>query len=254
MMDYDANLKISLVIPVYHVANQVEETASKLTKLLTRMRNQHQIEVIFVDDGSRDNTVERLQTAFADDAQVQVVSHAAPRGTGQTLSTGFSRATGDIIITTDFDQHYNLNTIPQILAHLLVYEVDVVTASPLHPNGQVIGRPFYQRLFVPGISFLYRLLVKWDVHTWTAQFRAYRREVLDNVSFSSDDVHANTELIVNAIRAGYTVSEYPIQQHFKDANRGGLRATKDHLTYQLKLLFSNRKQQPEQNRFARHRT
>ena len=146
-MDRDVNLRISLVIPVYCEANRVEQAAAKLTRLLARMRKQHDVEVILVTDVSPDNTAELLKTAFAGDAQVRIISQKMQRGLGQALRTGFSHATGDIVITTDFDQNYNLNTIPQILAHLLVYDVDLVTASPYHPKGGVEGAPAYQRLF-----------------------------------------------------------------------------------------------------------
>jgi dolichol-phosphate mannosyltransferase len=198
-----------------------------------------------------------LNTAFADDPQVRLISHEAPRGLGQALCTGFSLATGDIVITTDFDHAYNLNTIPQILAHLLVYEADVVTASPYHPKGGIEGLRGYQRIFRPGINSIYRLLIKRDVYTWTALFRAYRREVLDSITFESHGALANTELLVNAIRSGYKVSEYPIKASSASAGRSGkhrLSPLKDHLRYQLKLLFSPRKDPQQQASLTHRRT
>ena len=251
-MDRDDEFTISVVIPTYNKAHQVDQAATKLTRLLARMRNQHPVEVIFVNDGSSDKTAYLLKTAFEHDDQVRIVSHDRKRGLGQALRTGFSHANGDIIITTDLDEAYNLNTIPQILAHLLVYDVDVVTASPFHPKGGIDGVPRYCRFLAPGVCLLYRLFVRRGIHTWTAQFRAYRRDVVTNINFESNTELANTEIIVNAIRAGYSVSEYPIKQKFGQSGIGGLGTAKAHLRYQLRLLFSTRRQETKPGSLARN--
>jgi dolichol-phosphate mannosyltransferase len=235
-------MNISLVIPAFNEAEGVEQTATKLNKLLARLRKQYnRVEVIFVNDGSRDNTAELLATAFADDPDVQVVSHEVNRGLGAALRTGFMHTTGEIIVTTDFDGTYHFNTIPQILAHMQVYKVDIVTASPYHPRGGVEGVPGYRLLFSYGASLLYRLLVSWNVHTWTALFRAYRREVVETVGFESEGFLAGTELLIKAIQAGYKVSEYPTVLHVRTFGQSSLkiyRVTKAHMKYQLQLLLS----------------
>jgi dolichol-phosphate mannosyltransferase len=257
MPNVDADFKISLVIPIDQRATNLEKAAVKLGKLLARMRYQHEVEVIFVDDSGQDNIGSLLKTAFAEDPQVHVIAHDVHRGLGQALRTGFAHITGDIVITTDLDQRFNLNTIPQILAHLLVYDVDVVTASPHHPRGGFEGAPIYRRLVSPNMNSLYRLLVKWDIHSWTASFRAYRREVLDNISSVNNSDLGNTEMLVNAVHAGYSVSEYPVKVQFasfKSSNSSGLRHTSDHLRYLLKLPFSSKKRQHQSANLARRRT
>jgi dolichol-phosphate mannosyltransferase len=234
-------MKISLVIPAYNEAEGVSETAEKINKILVWLRKQYEVELIFVNDGSKDDTETLLKAAFADDPDVKVVSHTVNRGLGAALRTGFSHVTGDIVVTTDFDGTYHFNTIPQIIAHLLVYNVDVVTASPYHPRGGVEGVPGYRLLFSYGASLLYRLLVSWKVHTWTALFRAYRREVVEKISFESDGFLAGTELLIKAIQAGYSVSEFPTVLHVRTFGQSSLkiyRVTRAHMKYQLQLLFS----------------
>lgn len=246
-------MKISLVIPAYNEAEGVEQTAEKLNRILNRLRSQHQVEVIFVNDGSKDNTAELLKTTFASDGDVRVISHEVNRGLGAAIRTGFSHTTGDIIITTDFDGTYHFNTIPQIIAHMMVHNVDIVTASPYHPRGGVEGVPKYRLLFSYGASLLYRLLVNWNVHTWTALFRAYRREVIEKVGFESEGFLAGTELLIKAIQAGYTVSEFPTTLHVRTFGQSSLkiyRVTKAHMQYQMQLLMSGAPRQ----RLVRRRT
>ncbi len=246
-------MKISLVIPAYNEAEGVEQTVEKFNKILPRLRSQHEVEVIFVNDGSKDNTAELLKSAFASDPDVRVVSHEVNRGLGAAIRTGFSHSSGDIIITTDFDGTYHFSTIPQIIAHMLVHNVDIVTASPYHPRGGVEGVPKYRLMFSYGASLLYRLLVNWNVHTWTALFRAYKREVIETVGFESEGFLAGTELLIKAIQAGYTVSEFPTTLHVRTFGQSSLkvyRVTRAHMTYQMRLLMSG----APRRRLVRRRT
>lgn len=237
--DEETTVKISLVIPAYNESEGVKQTAEAVRSILAYLQKKYSVEVIFVNDGSKDNTADLLQTEFQDDQNVLVVSHDRNRGLGAAIRTGFQNATGDVVITTDFDGTYPLNTIPQLLSKMLVEKVDIVTASPYHPQGNVEGVPRYRLLFSFGASLLYRILVNWRVHTWTALYRAYRRSVVDNVSFESNDFLAGTELLVRAIRMGYTVSEFPTTLHVRTFGQSSIRiarVTRSHLRFQLHLL------------------
>ncbi len=232
-------MKISLVIPAYNESEGVPHTAKALRTLLQYIRKTQDVEVIFVNDGSKDNTADLLTAEFKDDPKIRVVSHEVNKGLGAAIRTGFQHANGDVIITTDFDGTYPLSTIPQIIGRMTVDDVDIVTASPYHPNGHVEGVPRYRLLFSFGASLLYRLLVSWRIHTWTALYRAYRRKVIETVTFESNDFLAGTELLVNALQAGYRVSEFPTTLHVRTFGQSSIkiaRVTKLHLKFQLRLL------------------
>lgn len=234
-------MKISLIIPAYNEAEGVDKTAEALKTVLASLRKEHEVEIVFVNDGSRDETRKLLENAFANDSNVRVISHEVNRGLGAAIRTGFSHVTGDIIITTDFDGTYNFDTIPQLLDRLLTDKVDIVTASPYHPQGAVEGVPGYRLLFSFGASLLYRVLVDRHIHTWTALFRTYRKSVIEQVGFESDGFLAGTELLVNAIHAGFTVSEFPTILHVRTFGQSSIkiaRVTKAHLKYQAHLLLN----------------
>jgi dolichol-phosphate mannosyltransferase len=237
----EGSVKVSLVIPAYNESEGVKQTAVAVRNVLTYLRKTHDVEVIFVNDGSKDNTAELLQAEFTDDVKVRVVSHEYNRGLGAAIRTGFQHANGDIVITTDFDGTYPLNTIPQMLGRMMIDNADIVTASPYHPNGHVQGVPRYRLLFSFGASLLYRLLVSWRIHTWTALYRAYKRQVVDTVKFDSSDFLAGTEILVNALKAGFRVSEFPTTLHVRTFGQSSIkiaRVTRQHLNYQWRLLMA----------------
>src|SRR5215207_5668207 len=98
----EANMKISLIIPAYNEAEGVAQTAIAVRNLLTYLRKTHDVEVVFVNDGSKDDTATLLQAEFKEDAQVRVISHEVNKGLGAAMRTGFQNAKGEIIISTDF--------------------------------------------------------------------------------------------------------------------------------------------------------
>ncbi len=240
--------KLSLVIPAYNESEGVRQTAQAVRALVNYLNKNYDTEVIFVNDGSKDNTAALLTAEFANDPNVRVVSHDTNRGMGAAIRTGFQNAQGDIIVTTDFDGTYPLNTIPQMLARMRVDQADLITASPYHPNGMVEGVPGYRLLFSFGASLLYRLLVSWRIHTWTALYRAYSRRVIDAIQFESNDFLAGTEILVKALRAGFRVTEFPTTLHVRTFGQSSLRiarVTRSHLKYQSRLLVESLFGKPE---------
>lgn len=235
-------MHISLVIPAYNESEGVSKTSQSLKNVLVYLRQHHKVEVVFVDDGSKDDTAMLLAEAFAGDADVRVISHGVNRGLGAAIRTGFEHANGDIIVTTDFDGTYSFNTIPQLIGKMLVDNADVVTASPYHPRGAVEGVPAYRLMFSFGASFLYRLLVQWNIHCWTSLFRVYRRPVIKTINFENDGFLAGTELLVNAIQSGYRVVEYPTMLSVRTFGQSSIKivkVTRAHLNFQMSLLVSS---------------
>ena len=78
-----------------------------------------------------------------------VLSHEQNRGLGAALRTGFAHSRSDVVVTTDADGTYEFGEILGLCA-LLLPDVDVVTASPYHPEGGVDGVPAYRLLLSQG--------------------------------------------------------------------------------------------------------
>ena len=216
----EVKMKLSIVVPCYNEAENVAKLQDEFYPvILGLLQPQHSkpalaksVEVVFVDDGSRDGTFDLLQRVFSGYKEMglsfRFERHTANRGLGAALRTGFAASSGEVILTTDSDGTYHYSEIPNLLVTLKP-GIDIVTASPYHPKGKVVGVPAYRLILSRGSSFLYRILVDWNIHTYTALFRAYRRRVIDDVTFESDGFLAGSELLVKGILKGYKVAEYP---------------------------------------------
>jgi dolichol-phosphate mannosyltransferase len=158
---------------------------------------------------------------------------------GAALRTGLTASRGQLVVTTDSDGTYRFTGIPEMMSYLTP-DVDIVTASPYHPKGGVAGVPKYRLVLSQGASMMYRVLVDYRVYTYTALFRAYRRQVIDQIQFQSDGFLGGTELMVKAMLTGYRVTEYPAVLHrrvFGTSKAKLARTIKAHLRFQGRILL-----------------
>jgi dolichol-phosphate mannosyltransferase len=209
-------MDLTIIIPCYNEAGNVPKLQHEFLPVAVELAQTCSVEVVFVDDGSTDGTGQALLGAFDHGGQGQVLfqleSHPTNRGLGAALRTGFAAARGEVIVTTDSDGTYEFSEIPGLLS-CLRSGVDMVTASPYHPDGGVLGVPAYRLVLSRGSSTIYRLLVSRQIYTYTCLFRAYRRQVVENVPFQSDGFLAGTEILVNGMLMGYRAAEYPAVLH-----------------------------------------
>ncbi len=202
-------MKLSLVIPCYNEEKGVANLHTHLSPVLDQLEKEWSLEVIFVDDGSKDRTVEFLKKHFCARNYVKIIKHETNKNLGAALRTGFEHATGDIIITMDSDCTYDPQGIFPMLK-LLDGDTHIVTASPYHPLGGIKNVPKYRLFLSKSITSLYRWLTGAKLYTFTALFRAQRKEVIKNIHFKSNDFLATAELLISAINKGYKVKEYPM--------------------------------------------
>jgi dolichol-phosphate mannosyltransferase len=214
--------------------------------VVEQLRRDRTVEVVYVDDGSVDATYARLQAITVNQADMHIVQHPVNKGLGAALRTGFANACGDVIVTADSDGTYRFDEIPALLSYMKP-DVDIVTASPYHKHGGIENVPTYRIILSRGSSFIYQIIVDRHIATYTALFRAYRREVVRCVPFESPGFLAGTELMVNAMLMGYKVAEYPTVLHSRQAGASKakiFRIIRAHLRFQGGVLLRRLKLVP----------
>jgi len=245
-------MKLSIIVPCYNESENVTKLHTELLPVIQQIISkgwqgapdkQITAEITFVDDGSRDGTYTKLQDEFAnkppDGINYKFLKHDINRGLGAAIRTGFLNADGDIIVTMDSDGTYRFSSLPQLLSRLRP-DIDLVTASPYHPQGEVVGVPAYRLLLSQGSSLLYRILVTWKIHTYTCLYRAYRAKVIKNIDFQADDFLAGTEILVKAMLQGYRVEEFPAALHRREFGVSKARIAQtilSHLKFQARILW-----------------
>jgi dolichol-phosphate mannosyltransferase len=235
-------MEISLVIPCHNEESNLDRLVTDLRPVLRDLGPLDDVEVVLVDDGSTDSTWQGLTALAHNDSlgcAVRLERHEKNRGLGAALRTGFAASRGRVIITTDSDGTYRFSEIPKLIARMTA-DVGIVTASPYHPQGGVANVPAYRLVLSRGSSLIYRALVDRKIYTYTALFRAYRRDVIKSIAFTSDGFLAVAELLVNAKLAGYRVVEHPAVLHSRVAGTSKARLVRTivaHVRFQLNVLM-----------------
>jgi len=199
---------VTLIIPCY---NEIDG----LPQLMRRLSAMHAAgemagwEVLFINDGSTDGTREALNGIARDHEWVRVIHHGVNRGLGAAVRTGFENALAPVVCSMDSDCTFAPETLPKMV-QMLYAGADIVTASPWHPeSGSGSVHPL-RKLLSQGASWIYRQILKNDVHSFTPMHRAYRREVIKRVKFESNGFAAIAEIMVRAMFLGFRVKELPM--------------------------------------------
>jgi dolichol-phosphate mannosyltransferase len=201
-------MDLSIVIPMYNEAENVETTLKRVEEAMAAFKGSY--EVIPVDDGSLDNTLEILSDFAEKDKRLKVVSYQRNSGRGKALRVGFEASCGEIIVSIDADLSYNPNYIIDLLETLKKEsDIDFVLASPYMPGGGVENVPFC-RLWISKLgNKVLQFTMPKRIHTSTGIFQAYRRRVLDSFELESDGKEIHLEILSKAIALGFRVKEVP---------------------------------------------
>lgn len=228
----------SLVVPCFQEAEALVAFAPLLGDLAVD-------EVVFVDDGSTDDTPRRLAALAALDPRVRVETHETNRGVGAAMRTGLGAARGDVVVVYDADRTYPVEDVARLVAAVGA-GADVATASPFAPGGDAGDVPWPRRALSRGAVLAYRAVLgprARGVATFTCAFRAYRRAWLPRLPFASDGFGAAAELLGVALLAGARVVEVPSRLGVRTEGSSKMRvraAVREHLGV-LRRLWRRRR-------------
>ncbi len=199
---------MAIVIPCYNETESLPHLAAALARLRSALAGQYQIELLLVDDGSTDDTVTRMQESFDGEPDVTIVRHETNRGIAAAISTGLAHAQAEIVASLDADCTYDPIQLVSML-RLMQDDVDLVVASPYHPQGGVKGVPAWRLGLSRTASRMYRCVLRNKLHTYTSCVRVYRRRSVVDVKLRNDGFVGVVELLWQLDRRGGKVVECP---------------------------------------------
>ena len=193
--------KITAVMPAYN-----EEVSLGSTVLTTK---KYVDNIIVVDDGSTDNTVEIAALAGA-----EVISHPSNKGKGAALKTGFEAArASEIIVTIDSDGQHNPEEIPKLIKPIINGEADVVNGSR-YIHGNKKDTPSYRRVGQTVLDKATNLNSGLDITDSQSGFRAFARHAVPAFRFSCSDFGIESEMLMDASNAGLRIKEVEISVRY----------------------------------------
>ena len=146
-------MKLSLVIPAYNEEESIPIFYKETQNIISDLPNM-EVEYLFVDDGSGDNTLEVLRDLNKRDAQVHYISFSRNFGKEAAIYAGLENATGDYVVIMDADLQDPPALIPEMLRIVIEEGYDCVGTRRIDRKGEPVIRSWFARLFYKVINKL----------------------------------------------------------------------------------------------------
>jgi len=215
--------QVSVIIPAY---NEEEGIAASLDNLLATMKSTDlEFEVIVVDDGSKDKTVEAVSKFDAKD--VRLIRHEENRGYGAALKTGIEQAKYNLIAITDADGTYPVNCLPELVGWMGDgYDMAVGART-----GKRVRIPFMRRLPKIILNKYANYLINYKIPDLNSGLRVFRKDLYRKFRNLLPDGFSFTSTITLALLSNsYRVKYIPID-YYKREGKSKIKPVRDTINF-----------------------
>jgi len=221
-------MKLVVLLPAYNEEELISETILNIPRKIIGI---NKVEVLVVDDGSSDKTIEMAMNAGAD----KIISHNKNMGVGAAFMTGIRNAISmdaDILVTLDADGQFPPEQISNFIVPILNNQFDIVSGARFtkeipkdYPRTKLMGNKIFSKM----VSWV----TNQKFHDTQTGFRAYSRNAILNISIISEFNFAQ-EVLIDLVFKGFRVGEVPVNVLF-DKNRKS-RIVRNIFSYSFKAI------------------
>jgi glycosyltransferase involved in cell wall biosynthesis len=169
-------MNISVVIPLLNEQDSLNELHDWIAKVM--QSNHFSYEIIFIDDGSTDNSWQTIETLVAKDSNVKGIRFFKNYGKSQALHAGFKKTKGDVIITMDADLQDNPEEIPELNNMIVNNQLDLVSGWKKKRYDSIITKNLPSKLF----NWAARKTSGVKLHDFNCGLKAYSKNVVKSIN------------------------------------------------------------------------
>ncbi|MFN4233356.1 MAG: dolichyl-phosphate beta-glucosyltransferase [Bacteroidia bacterium] len=206
-MSLNTNISISVVIPAYNESANIERSLSAILYYLNNKK--FDFEVIVVNDGSKDNTLELAQKFLP---QIKIIENPGNKGKGYSVKNGMLNATKENVMFLDADLATPIEELENALKYIDEYQV-VIGSRNLKDSIILTAQPYYRQLMGKTFAFLARLVAGIKVKDSQCGFKMMKREVAQKI-FPKMTITGwcfDVELLFLAQLENYKIKEMPVR-------------------------------------------
>mgnify|MGYP001812706449 CR=1 FL=1 len=197
-------MKLSIVIPLLNEEESLTELYDWIAGVM--QSNHFLYEIIFIDDGSTDDSWGVIEKLAAQDPSVKAIRFRKNFGKSQALHAGFKKAGGDIVITMDADLQDNPEEIPRMIALMKEEHYDLISGWKKKRYDSVIMKNIPSKLF----NWAARKTSGVALHDFNCGLKAFRKEVIKTIEVSGE---MHRYIPVLAKNAGFLKIGEKVVQH-----------------------------------------
>jgi glycosyltransferase involved in cell wall biosynthesis len=224
---------LSIVIPALNEENGIDAILERVLAQREALAGVgiHDLEVIVVDDGSKDRTADRVRS-YPD---VRLIQHTTNRGYGAALKTGFNAATGDLLAFLDADGTYPPESFPSLCAAIEEHDADLIIGSRM--LGRDSEMPLVRRVGNTIFAALLSIVGSRRISDSASGMRVFRRESLPTLYPLPDGLDFTPAMSTRAVYEGLAMVEVPIT-YKERVGRSKLNPLKDGIRFLRSILWT----------------
>jgi glycosyltransferase involved in cell wall biosynthesis len=208
-----AKLTVSFLIPAYNEASTIEEVLDRIAELPLRTQ------VICIDDGSWDGTLEILR-ARAEQTPNMIVVSQRNQGKGAAIRRAIPYVTGDIAVIQDADMEYDPAEVPRLIEPIERGAADVVYGSRLRGGEAQRAYMFWHLVGNRFLSLLTGILYNTTISDMETGYKAFRSDILRSLELRQSDFAIEPEITAKVCLRNLRVYELPISYYGRTYEEG----------------------------------
>lgn len=165
---------LSLIIPVFNEEKNIEIFYKAF---LSVIKNLNKYEIIFVDDGSKDNTLNIIKSLIVKDNNIKYISFSRNFGKESAIYAGLKKSIGDYVVVMDVDLQDPMELLPEMYSLILTKQYDVIATKRINRKGENVIRSFLSQNFY----VLFNKLSKIKLQEGLRDYRMMTRKVVDSI-------------------------------------------------------------------------
>ncbi|MGO9374175.1 MAG: glycosyltransferase [Syntrophobacteraceae bacterium] len=221
----DSVPKLSVVVPCY---NEERTLAKSINRVLQIADNSLSLEIIIVDDGSKDGSL-----AIANSLQKQhpetivLLRHDKNQGKGASLRTGFKKATGDFVAIQDADLEYNPQDLRKLIVPLIENDADVVLGSRFLSYGAHRVIYFWHYVGNSILTLLSNMFTDLNLTDMETCYKVFKREVIEDIEIHENRFGFEPEIVAKIAHKRLRIYEMGISYYGRTYEEGKKIGVKD---------------------------
>jgi glycosyltransferase involved in cell wall biosynthesis len=205
---------LSVLIPCYNEAATIDRTLDAVFALGQRLaRDGIALEVVTVDDASRDGTFERLREYASTNGAMRITRHEVNKGKGAAIQTARELATGDIAVIQDADLEYDPADIPRLITPIIDGHADAVVGTRFSGGGPHRVLYFWHRLGNLGLTILSNMFTNLNLTDMEVGYKAFTMRCFRQMHLTNPRFGIEPEIVARLSQMGARVYEVPISYH-----------------------------------------
>lgn len=212
---------LSVIMPAYNEEQCIYENLLSVCEYVSTFHTDY--EILLVNDGSTDHTLEEAMRARKENFHIKIVTYHINRGKGGAIKEGIEKASGKYIAFLDADLDLSPVHLHQFLEALLDEDADIVIGSKLHKDSR-LNYPWKRKVMSYGYFVLLRILFRLKLKDTQTGVKLFRAEAIKPIAreLKTSGYAFDIEILARANEIGCRILEMPVQLEYKRNTEQGI--------------------------------